>query len=46
MTIRYWDGIALIIGAGDIGSSISDYLKTVSPNFYVIACGRNLNSKN
>ncbi len=46
MTIRYWDGVALVIGAGDIGSCISDYLKTLSPNLHVIAYGRNLNSKN
>jgi len=46
MTIRDWEGLALIIGAGDIGKSISDYLSTVSPNLDVIVCGRNLTSQN
>ena len=45
MTIRDWEGIALIIGAGDIGKSISDYLKTVSPKLDVIICGRNLTNQ-
>jgi len=26
MTIRDWEGIALIIGVGDVGECISDYL--------------------
>ena len=46
MAIRDWDGIALIIGAGDIGKSISDYLTTVSPNLDVVVCGRNLTNQN
>ena len=45
MTIRDWEGVALIIGAGDIGKSISEYLPTVSPNLDVIVCGRNLFNK-
>ena len=46
MSIREWEGVALIIGAGDIGSCISDYLKTASPKLDVIVCSRNLTSKN
>ena len=42
MTIRNWEGVALIIGAGDIGKSISDYLTTESPNLNVVVCTRNL----
>ncbi len=46
MTILDWEGVALIIGAGDIGKSISDYLTTVSPNLDVVVCGRNLTNQN
>ncbi len=46
MTIRDWDGVALVIGAGDVGSCMSDYLTTISPNLDVKVCGRNLNSQN
>ena len=46
MTIRDWEGVALIIGAGDIGKCISDYLTTISPMLDVIICGRNLPGKN
>ena len=42
MTIRNWEGVALIIGAGDIGKNISDYLLTNAPKLDVILCGRNL----
>ena len=46
MTIRDWEGIALIIGVGDIGKCMSNYLKTVSPKLDVIVCGRNLEIQN
>ena len=46
MKIRDWEGVALIIGAGDIGRCISDYLMNVSPNLDVCLCGRNLTNKN
>ena len=46
MKIQKWEGLALIIGSGDIGNCISDYLTTVSPNLDVIVCGRNLTNKN
>ena len=46
MTIRDWDGIALIIGPDDIGKCMSDYLTTVSPKLDVFVCGRNLKSQN
>ncbi len=42
MTIQDWEGVALIIGAGDIGTSIFDYLSTVAPMLDVFICGRNL----
>ena len=46
MTIRDWEGVALIIGAGDIGTCISDYLTKISPKLDVRICGRNLTSHN
>ena len=46
MTVRSWEGTALIVGAGDIGKCISDYLKKVSPKLDVIICGRNITSPN
>ena len=44
MTIRDWEGVALIIGAGDIGRSVFDYLSKVAPMLDVFICGRNLNN--
>ena len=46
MKIKDWEGIALIVGAGDIGRSIFDYLTTVAPNLDVHVCGRNLTRQN
>ena len=46
MTIRDWDGVAFIIGSGDIGTCIYDSLKTIAPNLDVKICGRNLNNEN
>ena len=46
MSILDWDGVALIIGAGDIGKCMSDYLTNVSPKLEVFVCGRNLKSQN
>ncbi|MBW3042028.1 short-chain dehydrogenase [Prochlorococcus marinus] len=46
MKIRDWEGIALIIGSGDIGNHVSDYLTNIAPRLDVIICGRNLNSNN
>ena len=46
MTIRDWEGVDLIIGPGDIGKSIADYLKAVSQHLDVIICGRTLTNKN
>ena len=46
MTIRDCEGVSPIIGAGDIGKCISDYLTTISPNLDVIVCGRNLINNN
>ena len=46
MKIREWDGVALIIGAGDIGICISDSLKSIAPNLDVKICGRNINNEN
>ena len=46
MRIRNWEGVALIIGAGDIGRCISDYLTATSPGMDVIVCGRNPTNQN
>ena len=45
MSIREWDGVALIIGTGDIGNHITDYLTNNAPKLDVVFCGRNLKSK-
>ena len=45
MSIQKWEGVALIIGAGGIGTSIADYLTTIAPNLDVRLCGRNLSSQ-
>tara|TARA_Y100001968_G_C18713582_1_gene416867 strand:+ start:144 stop:494 length:351 start_codon:yes stop_codon:yes gene_type:complete len=45
MKIQDWEGLALIIGAGDIGNSMADYLSTESPKLNVIVCGRNLTNQ-
>ncbi len=44
--IQDWEGTALIIGGGDIGHNINDYLCSISPKLNVFLCGRNVNSKN
>tara|TARA_Y100001968_G_scaffold300898_1_gene312743 strand:- start:35 stop:754 length:720 start_codon:yes stop_codon:yes gene_type:complete len=46
MKIRDWEGVALIIGAGDIGNSIFDCLANIAPKLDVNLCGRNICSKN
>ena len=46
MTIQNWEGVALIIGNGDIGICISDYLTNISPKLDVVLCPRNLNNQN
>jgi len=46
MKILNWKGIALIIGSGDIGTQLSNYLTSISPNLEVIVCGRNIKSSN
>ena len=45
MTVKDWEGVALIIGAGDIGKSIYYYLTAIAPKLDVIICGRNLINK-
>ena len=42
MAIRDWEGVVLIIGAGDIGSCLYDYFTTNAPTMDVFLCGRNL----
>ena len=46
MKIQNWEGIALIIGTGDIGNSLSEYIKSISPKLDVITCGRDLRNQN
>tara|TARA_B100000579_G_scaffold437842_1_gene469393 strand:+ start:10138 stop:10857 length:720 start_codon:yes stop_codon:yes gene_type:complete len=45
MEIREWEGTGLIVGAGDIGNHIYDYLKSNAPKLDVYICGRNINYK-
>ena len=46
MKIQNWEGVALIIGAGDIGNCIFDYLSTIAPKLDVRICGRNIDIQN
>ena len=46
MNIRSWEGIALIIGAGDIGLCLSEYLANIAPKMQIILCGRSITNKN
>ena len=46
MKILDWEGIALIIGSGDIGTQLSKHLTSISPNLEVIVCGRTIKSIN
>tara|TARA_Y100001968_G_scaffold254573_1_gene240529 strand:- start:589 stop:1308 length:720 start_codon:yes stop_codon:yes gene_type:complete len=46
MKIRDWEGVALIVGAGEIGKCISDNLTSIAPNLDVKICGRNLTFPN
>tara|TARA_B100000579_G_scaffold390228_1_gene364563 strand:- start:13 stop:732 length:720 start_codon:yes stop_codon:yes gene_type:complete len=46
MDIKGWEGSALIIGAGDIGHSLSEYLINNAPKLDVINCGRNIKTSN
>ncbi len=45
MKIRDWEGIALVIGNGGIGSSIFEYLKINAPKLDVNVCGRNITNE-
>ena len=42
MSIRDWEGIALVIGIGGIGRSIADHLRENAPKLDVYECGRNI----
>ncbi len=46
MKILDCEGVALIIGGGDIGNCISDYLTTFSQRLEVYVCWRNSISPN
>ena len=46
MPILDWEGIALIIGSGDICTQLSKHLTSISPNLEVIVCGRTIKSIN
>ena len=45
MSVRDWEGVALVIGSGDIGTSVAHYLTTTSPKLDVSLCGRNITNK-
>ena len=45
MTIRDWEGIALIIGNGGIGNSIADHLRENAPKLDLKVCGRNISNQ-
>ncbi len=46
MSVKDWEGLALVIGPGDIGNSISNYLIHIAPKLDVIRCGRNITNQN
>ena len=46
MTIGDWEGVALIIGSGDIGNCFSDYLASIAPRLDIFVCGRNSTIQN
>ncbi len=46
MTIKDWEGVGLVIGAGDIGNSIFEYLSDFAPKLEINICGRNLTHQN
>ena len=45
MSIRDWEGIALVIGIGGIGTMIADHLRENSPKLDVYVCGRNITNQ-
>ena len=45
MSIRDWEGIALVIGNGGIGGSIADHLRENAPNLETNVCGRNIGNQ-
>ena len=46
MNIDNWEGVALIIGSGDIGKAIFEHLTNNAPLMDVILCGRYINYEN
>ncbi len=46
MNINNWEGVALIVGSGDIGKAIFEYLTSNAPLMEVILCGRNIINDN
>ncbi len=45
MKIKDWEGIVLIIGAGDIGKHLSYALASIAPKLEVVICGRTIKGK-
>tara|TARA_B100000674_G_scaffold298013_1_gene247229 strand:+ start:282 stop:1001 length:720 start_codon:yes stop_codon:yes gene_type:complete len=45
MSIRDWEGIALVIGIGGIGTMIADHLRENAPKLDVYVCGRNITNQ-
>ncbi len=45
MGIQDWQGSALVIGAGGIGKSLSEFLRFNAPKLDVILCGRNITNQ-
>ena len=46
MKILDWEGIALIIGSGEIGTQLSNHLISIAPKLEVIVCGRHKKNSN
>ncbi len=45
MKIQDWEGVAIVVGSGGIGNSISDFLKTNAPKLDVKVCGRSVTNE-
>ena len=45
MSIRDWEGVALVIGTGGIGSSIADHLRENALKMDIHVCGRNITNQ-
>ena len=46
MSVKDLERLAFIVGTGDIGNYITNYLMKISAKLDVIICGRNISNQN